>query len=201
VDTHRYRPDEQKRVETRRQLGIGDEFVWLAVGRLMWKKGHRTLLRAFAATEPGLLLIAGTGPDEPTLRTLANELGTNVRFLGPRKDVADLMGAADAFVLSSVVEGMPTVLLEALSSGLPCVATDVGGVAEIIRADRNGYLVPAGDPDSLGAAMTRLAAQPPEVRHEMGRAARERAVAEFDREVVVGQWEQLYRELLEVSFS
>lgn len=201
VDTRRFRPDEQKRDQMRRELGIGDEFVWLAVGRLMWKKDHGTLLRAFAENVPGLLLIAGAGPDEAKLRALSGELGVNVRFLGHREDVADLMRAADAFVLSSVVEGMPTVLLEALSSGLPCVATEVGGVGEIVRLERDGYLVPPGDPGALGAAMARLAAQPAEVRRDMGRGARERVIGEFDREVVVGQWEQLYRGLLEVSFS
>ena len=103
------------------------------------------------------------------------------------------MNAADAFVLSSTVEGLPTVLLEAAASGLPCVATAVGGVSEAVIPDRTGYLVPPGDAPALAAAMTRMASA---ARGEMSRGAREFAIVHFDLRVVVDQWESLYRELL-----
>jgi glycosyltransferase involved in cell wall biosynthesis len=105
VDTRRFRPDAALRERMRLTLGAGDEFVWLAVGRLMWKKDYPTMLRAFAAQRGGLLLIAGEGPQEPELHALAAELRANVRFIGLRADVAELMCACDGYLLSSVIEG------------------------------------------------------------------------------------------------
>jgi glycosyltransferase involved in cell wall biosynthesis len=141
------------------------------------------------ARQPGaLLLIAGAGTDEAQLRALA---GPNVRFLGPRDDMPDLMNAADAFVLSSTVEGLPTVLLEAAASGLPAVATDAGGVSEAVIHGRTGYVVP---PEGLASAMQRVAAMP---AGAMSQAAREHALSRFRMSAVSGMWEHLYRELLE----
>jgi len=196
VDTRRLQPDAEAREETRRQLGVGHEFVWLAAGRLLWKKDYPTMLRAFAAQRQGLLLIAGEGPEEPALRALAAELEANVRFLGLRADVPELMNAANGFLLSSTVEGLPMALLEAASSALPCVATDAGGVSEIVLDGRTGYLVPPGDPAAFEAAMSRLRGMTPPSRRQMGQAAREHAVAQFDMAVVVARWERLYEELL-----
>ena len=156
----------------------------------MWKKNYPLMLEAIAEQRNAVLLIAGEGPDETRLRELAPP---NVLFLGPRSDLPDLMNAADAFVLSSTVEGLPMVLLEAAASGLPCVATSVGGVPEAVLADRTGFLVPPADAIALGSAMSRLAAAD---RSAMSRAAREFAVAHFDLQAVVAQWERLYRELL-----
>jgi glycosyltransferase involved in cell wall biosynthesis len=103
------------------------------------------------------------------------------------------MNAADAFVLSSSVEGLPLVLLEAAASGLPCVATAVGGVPEAMIADRTGFVVPPSDPIGLASAMSRLANTD---RAAMSQAAREFAVSCFDMRGVTSQWESLYRELL-----
>ena len=199
VDTSRFRPNEDTRRRMRRELGLGDEFVWLAVGRLMWKKDYPTMVRAHARRGQDLLLIAGAGPQESELRALVEQLGANVRFLGLREDIAALMNASDAVVLSSLIEGLPVGLLEAAASGLPMVATDVGGVKEIVLDGRTGYLVPAGDSDALSAAMARLASAPPEQRQGMGHAAREHAASSFDLAVVAAQWEQLYRELLDAA--
>ena len=199
IDTDRFRPDPERRARTRAALGLTGEFAWLAAGRLMWKKNYPLMLEAMAqqsAQQPGaLLLIAGEGPDEARLRELAP---SNVRFLGARTDMPDLMNAVDAFVLSSAVEGLPTVLLEAAASGLPCVATAVGGVPEAVIPERTGYLVPPSDARALAAAMTRLAR---EDRTAMSRAAREQALAHFDLRIVVQQWERLYRELLDTLWT
>jgi glycosyltransferase involved in cell wall biosynthesis len=191
IDTERFRPDPERRARTRAALGIDREFAWLAAGRLMWKKNYPLMLEALAQQPNALLLIAGEGADEARLRELAPP---NARFLGPRTDMPDLMNGADAFVLSSAVEGLPTVLLEAAASGLPCVATAVGGVPEAVLEGRTGYLVPPSDARALAAAMSQLAA---EDRGAMSRAAREHAVEHFDLRVVVQQWERLYRELLD----
>jgi glycosyltransferase involved in cell wall biosynthesis len=192
VDTDCFRPDPERRARTRASLGLRDEFVWLAAGRLMWKKNYPLLLAAIARQTGSVLLIAGSGPDEAGLRAMAP---ASVRFLGAQDDMAELMNAADAFVLSSAVEGLPMVLLEAAASGLPCVATAVGGVAEAVVDGRTGYLVPPGDVDALSSAMTRLAALPQAERAVLSRAAREYAVERFDLRVVVAQWERLYNSL------
>jgi glycosyltransferase involved in cell wall biosynthesis len=193
VDTERFRPDPDQRARTRAALGIGDEFVWLAAGRLMWKKNYQLLLHAVERQLDAILLIAGTGPDEAELRAAAP---SNVRFLGARGDLPALVNAADAFALSSSVEGLPMVLLEAAAGGLPCVATAVGGVAEAVLAERTGYLVPPGDAEALSAAMARLAVASAEERAAMGREARAYALARFDLRGVVDQWERLYRGLV-----
>ncbi|MDP2998374.1 MAG: glycosyltransferase [Bryobacterales bacterium] len=194
VDTGRFRPDPAQRVRTRAQLGLGDEFAWLAAGRLMWKKDYPTMLRAMARQRAGVLFIAGAGPQEPELRALAHELGSNTFFLGSRDDIPELMNACDGLLLSSVVEGLPMVLLEAASSGLPCVATDAGGVREAVANERTGYVVPPGSPDALAAAMSQLTELSGDARRQMAQAARELAVTRFDLSVVTAQWERLYLE-------
>ena len=105
------------------------------------------------------------------------------------------MRAADGYVMSSAWEGLPMVLLEAAASGLPIVATDVGGNAEIVRDGATGRLVAAHDPAALAAAMTETMALPEAARQEWGRAARAHVAAEFDLERVVDSWIALYRRL------
>jgi glycosyltransferase involved in cell wall biosynthesis len=140
-----------------------------------------------------MLLIAGAGPDEANLRAMAPP---SVQFLGARGDMPELMNAADALVLSSAVEGLPMVLLEAAASALPCVAAEVGGVAEAVLPERTGFLVPPGDVEALSGAMARLAALREEERSALSHEARAYAIARFDLSAVVEQWEHLYQALL-----
>ncbi len=196
VDTTRFRPDPAQREAIRRTFATGDEFVWLAVGRLMWKKDYPTMLRAFAAQRGGLLLIAGEGPLEERLMALTAELGVNVRFLGLRGDVAKLMCACDGYLLSSIIEGLPVTLLEAAASGVPMIATAAGGVGDIVLDGQTGFLVPPGDEAAFAGAMSRLTSMSPRERGRMGQAAREHAVANFDIDAVVLRWERLYAQLL-----
>jgi glycosyltransferase involved in cell wall biosynthesis len=195
VDTNRFRPDAARRERMRPALGIGNEFAWLAAGRLMWKKDYPTMLRAMARQRTGVLLIAGEGPLRVQLHSLAGELGVHARFLGARQDMAELMNACDGLLLSSVVEGLPMVLLEAAASGLPSIATNAGGVREAVLDGHTGYVVPSGEPVALAEAMSRLVDLPAEARQRMARAAREHALARFDLRVVADQWERLYDQL------
>jgi glycosyltransferase involved in cell wall biosynthesis len=195
VDTAVFRPDPERRARTRERLGL-DGFVWLAAGRLLWKKDYPNLLRACARLPGPVVLIAGEGPREQELRKLARELAVDARFLGRISDMPALMNAADALALSSVVEGLPMVLLEAASSGLSAVGTDCGGVREIVRDGETGFVVPPRDAAALAAAMSRLASLPAAARERMSRAAREHA-ARFDLAAIASAWEDLYRELLE----
>lgn len=202
VDTDRFRPDPAARERLRSQLGVGSRFVWLAVGRLEPVKDFPSLLQAFAhlrrdGHDPVLWLV-GDGPEAPRLRAEARELRVEgaVRFWGVRRDVPALMSAADALALPSRSEGQPLVLLEAAACGLPVVATDVGGVREVVEDGRTGFLVPPGDPEALAGAMARLMALPPPRRAAMGQAARGYVEARYALERVVDRWEALYRDLL-----
>jgi glycosyltransferase involved in cell wall biosynthesis len=185
IETDLYRPDWDSRQRIRRELGIGDDFTWIAAGRLMWKKNYPLLLEAFASLSRGRLLIAGAGPDEAELRKQA---GANVLFLGQREDLPAVLNAADGFVLSSTVEGMPLALLEAGATALPCIATDVGGV----RETGIGIVV---EPDGLASCMERIMNMAPEVRTELGQASRRRVIEQYSLDAVVTQWEALYHTL------
>ncbi len=269
VDTSRFRPDADVRARVRAEMGLGDGFVWLAAGRLMWKKDYPTLLRAFAELVPGpgepgdrtvasqaapaqrhhaptapsgrgsdpettlrsllevgrtpgssadalvgpmavrrdapgatggsradegvrptcLLLIAGEGPQEAALRATAP---AGVRFLGARDDIPELMQAADGFVLSSVVEGLPLALLEAAASALICVATDAGGVREVLPAR---FLVAPGDAAALAGAMRAVMQMPAGERGRIGEEMRSLAVAGHDITAAVRRWRSLYCEI------
>jgi glycosyltransferase involved in cell wall biosynthesis len=194
VDANRFRPDAAARVRLRAEFGVAEQFLWLAAGRLNWKKDYPTLLAAMERTPGGILWIAGEGPLESELREHARPLDTRVRFLGARDDLPALMNAADGLALSSVVEGMPMVLLEAASTGLPCVATRAGGSAEVVVDGDTGFLVNCGDPEAFAGGMARLAGMTAAARAAMGRAARERILQCFDIRLIVAEWEAVYLE-------
>ncbi|MEP0814140.1 MAG: glycosyltransferase [bacterium] len=203
VDTNRFCPDESKRGKTRAALGLSNEFAWIAVGRLTEAKDHKTLFRAFQSLvnekPESVLLLAGKGELWESLVYLASELqiGSKVKFLGVRDDIPDLLNASDAYVLSSVWEGLPSVLVEAAACGLPIVATDIGGVDDVIEKDKTGLVVPARDPDSLARAMLSLQNMPERERKELGIAARKKIEAEFSLDVFKAEWMSLYRKCLE----
>lgn len=202
VDTNRFRPDPEARGRLREELKLGDAFIWLAVGRFEEAKDYPNMLQAFAEVlhvrEDVVLLIAGQGSQREKAQCLAEKLGigSKVLFLGVRKDIPDLMNAADAYVMSSAWEGMPIVLLEAGAVGLPIVATDVGGNREVVVDGKSGFLVPPKDPDALARAMLRLMDLSPEERRSMGEYGRTHIEESYSLERVVDQWETLYRELI-----
>jgi glycosyltransferase involved in cell wall biosynthesis len=203
VDVRRFIPQAHLRLTVRKELGIPEgTFCWLAVGRLEEAKDYPTLLQAFsqvAVEHPeAQLVIVGQGTLEAELKQMAGRLSLadKVRFLGSRTDVASLMNAADAFVMSSAWEGMPMVVLEAQASGLPVVATHVGGIPEVVVPGKTGYLVPPRDPDALADAMKKLMALPPEERIKMGLEGREQVVARYSLEAILDLWEEIYESLL-----
>ena len=175
-----------------------DEFVWLAVGRLEEQKDFKTLLQAFGKLFSGRLLIAGEGPMLGEFKTDVNNLGLKerVKFLGLRKDVPHVLSAADAFVLSSAWEGLPNVVMEALAAAKPVVATDVGGVRELVEENKSGFIVPAKSPGALAAALQKLMMLTPAQRTEMGRHGFEHVKKTYSLESVTSQWEQFFLELM-----
>lgn len=133
-------------------------------GRVTAAKALEVALEALARVDGVVLLIAGDGPDLPQVRRRASELGLDgrVRFLGAldRGGVLALFSAADASLLSSSWENFPHAVVESLAVGTPVIATDVGGVSEIVRDGENGLLVPAGDADRFAEAIRRILAEP-----------------------------------------
>jgi glycosyltransferase involved in cell wall biosynthesis len=138
-------------------------FTLVFVGRLAAVKNLQTLVRAVALAMdrlPGLeFWIVGDGPVRAELEALAQELGVGeqVRFWGQRMDTAQFFSAADAFAMSSVSEGLPMSLLQAMSLGVPAVVTDVGGMAEVVKLAQCGLLAPVGDSTAMADAIVRLA--------------------------------------------
>ena len=204
VDVEDFHPDPSVRADVRRELGLGDEFLWLAAGRLEPVKDYPTLLRAFAILpEQARLLIAGEGSLQSDLRLLAARLGIEgrVRFLGFQPDVKPWMRAADGFVLSSRCEGLPVGLLEAGACALPSIATDVPGSREAIVCGRTGRLTPCGAPDALAKAMTAMMLSSPRERCNMGNLARLHVTESFSLEAMLDRWEKLYLNLLSRSYQ
>lgn len=132
------------------------------VGRLSWKKGYEFALAAAVTLKeriPGVRFdIVGDGEQRRELEESAQRLGLadTVRFLGQRRDVPELMRTFDCYVLSSVIEGMPNALLEAMALGRPVVTTSAGGSAEVVCDGESGLVVPPGNPDALANAVERV---------------------------------------------
>lgn len=168
----------------------------LAVGRLHDAKDYPNLFHALALLPAnGLnyqLCIAGDGPLKADLQALAAQLGIakRVRFLGIRSDVADLMSAADVFVLSSAWEGFPVVVMEAMANGRVLVATDCGGIREAIGDA--GYLVKPKDSKALADALQTALKLSAVEGAALGRAARQRVVELYALGAVVIKWLQIY---------
>jgi len=199
VDVEDFRPNDHARAGVRRDLGLKDEFLWLAAGRLEPVKDYPTLLRAFAKIpDHARLIIAGTGSEHSELCRLSASLGLErrVRFIGFQPDVKCWLRAADAFVLSSRWEGLPVGLIEAGACALPSIATDVPGSREVIVRGRTGRLTPAGAPVPLAVAMTAMMHASPHERRVMGNLARLHVTKSFSLDAMLDRWEKLYRSKL-----
>lgn len=203
VNSKNFQADLQARNRVRRDLHLQDKFVWLAIGRFEKAKAYPNMIRAFTkvvaeASEKPTLLICGRGSLENEIRALvhANGLDDYVKFIGVRRDIPDVMNAADGFVISSYLEGLPMVLLQASSIGMPIVATDVGGNAEIVIDGVNGYIVPPGDEDALARGITRVMQLPEAERALMAERGRQLIRTHFEIERILDRWEALYRDIL-----
>src|SRR4029077_19900044 len=153
-------------------------------------------LEAVAGADGVQLVIAGEGPDREPLEGRARELGVaeRVRFIGaqPREHVLELFHAADAAILSSSWENFPHTVVEALAVGTPVIATDVGGVAEVVRDGENGLLVPAGDASALADAVRRYFTD--DGLRSTLRTAAAASVRASDRDTVFGRIERALAE-------
>lgn len=212
VDHRRFRPGD--RLAARRRLAIDPRTLLVgSVGRLTAAKGFEYLIEAIAAAparapdgSPVELALVGDGPLRRDLEASASRLGIGdrVHFLGRREGLEGIYPAFDVFVLSSLREGSPNVLYEAMACRIAAIATDVGGVAELAehsvpkarpRRDASCLLVPPGDSGTIAAAVERLAGDSA-LRRRLGAAARARVEAELTIEKMIERHQALYEQLL-----
>lgn len=194
-----YRPGPDARPAWRGREGFAPDDVLIAcVALLRPQKNHALLIRAFSTVARrwprARLVLVGDGPERGKLHDLAERLcpAGAVRFLGNRTDVPQVLAASDVFVLSSDWEGNPLSVMEAMASGLPVVCTAVGGVPELVADGVSGFLVPAGDQETLADRLERLIADP-ELRRSMGRRGACEADLRFDLPAMARAYAQLYR--------
>jgi len=175
-------------------------FLVLCVAGLRPEKNHAVLLRAMAELrrrgcprDPHLLL-AGAGQLEAELRRLAQELDLerHVHFLGLRRDIPELLAAADVFAMASDREGLPICAAEAMAAGKPVVATNVPGLAAVIVDNHTGLLVPPRNPEALADALERLA-RDPDLCQRLGSAGRARAMQRYSIRACAAAYERLYQ--------
>ena len=205
VDAVRFHPS------TERQNIPGSPFnsvgLWLVgtAGRMQTVKDQTNLARAFvlaiqadpALSEKLRLIMVGDGPLRHESLAILEAAGlAQLAWLpGERSDMPDIMRGLDCFVLPSLGEGISNTILEAMASGLPIIATHVGGNPELVQEGRTGKLVPAADPDALAQAIIDLALSP-EIARAMGSAGRKRIEAQFSMKAMVGSYQQIYDRLL-----
>ncbi len=191
VDTNRFKPCSFR--------ARPNPFEVLCVGRLAPAKGHHILIRAMERLERGgrivRLRLVGDGPERQSLEREVRklELSDRVIFEGAvnQDKIRGLYASADAFVLPSFAEGVPGVLMEAMAMEIPCVATYVGGVPELIRPEVEGILVPASDARALAEAIERLI-DDPQLRRRLGLAGRVRVTRDYDLDRNVGRLAQVF---------
>jgi len=200
VDTERFHPNGKP--GARADYGLAPHQVVIGtVGRLDPVKDQQLLLRAFAELKDRhrdlVLLIVGDGPCREALEALSRdlELGEQCRFLGLRRDVAEIYRLLNVFVLPSIAEGISNTILEAMASGLPVVATAVGGNQELVMPGETGTLAPSQNAQALAAAIERYV-ESPSLRAEQGAAGRRRALQVFDLPRMVSQYEAAYLQAL-----
>jgi glycosyltransferase involved in cell wall biosynthesis len=202
VDCDRFRkPTPQERAAARLALGIADdEFVVSAVGALEARKGHRYLIEAIgalAATRKSVKLkglIAGQGSIRGVLQSeiAVVRCTERVKLLGRIDNARELLWASDAFAMPSLKEGLGVAALEAMASALPVIASDVGGLREVVEDGRSGIVVPPANPKAIASAIARLV-DSEELRSQMGAAARARVVENYSMEKMAARTLALYR--------
>ncbi len=179
-------------------MSLLNDFVWITIGRLNKVKNQEYLISEFnllQAEYPNTkLIITGDGPMKDTLlnQVSALKLNNKVIFTGNRTDIVNLLSASDAFVLSSINEGLPLSLQEAGSVGLPLVATNVGGCSEVVYDGENGYLCESDKRGALSEAMIRIISIKEDQRRMMGDKSREIVKNNYDISSVATKWHVLY---------
>ena len=211
VDLHRFQPAADGRAPLPGSP-FNDPALWLvgSVGRMQTVKAQTLLVRAFVCTlalQPALrsrlrLVMVGEGPLRAEAQALLAAAGVaDLAWLpGERVDVPDVMRGLDCFVLSSLAEGISNTILEAMATGLPVLATRVGGNAELVVEGETGVIVPSGDTEAMAQALVALAGDPGRAK-AMGQAGRARVARQFSLPAMVAAYQGLYDRLLAETAS
>lgn len=196
------KPTSGARQQIRAEFGFAaTDFVAVLVARLHELKDHQTALRAVDEARkqiPGLrLLLAGDGDQRSAIERTICERGLEdcVTLAGTRKDVADLLAASDVFLMSSISEGIPLTVIEAMAARRPVVATAVGGLPELVEHGVTGFLAQSGDDASLAASLIELYRRP-DRRSTMADVAAKRAAQNFSLNGMLNAYRDVYREVL-----
>lgn len=200
VDIEKFKQEPENAVEKKRSLGLPQNGLVVGfIGWLLLIKGPMHLLKAMEDVwqdyDDTVLVFIGKGDLDVELRAAALKTSANgrVNFLGWRNDIDEIMPLFDIFVLPSLNEGMGRVLVEAMAAGKPIVASNVGGIPDLVKHDHNGLLVPPGDEKALAACIKQLL-NDPEKGKMMGQRSRERC-HQFSVEAMIEKIEKLYLEL------
>jgi glycosyltransferase involved in cell wall biosynthesis len=201
IDTSKMN-DHVKRAKIKRmEMGFSPEDLVIATaGRLSPEKAQEDLIMAYSRIQPQFphlqLLLLGDGSLRQRLEDVVYEKGVqNVHFLGFRRDIDEIMATVDVFVLPSLTEGLPNVILEAFACKKSVVATSVGGVPELIDHGINGLLVQPARPDLLADSIAKCISST-EMMHEMGEAGYRKIKSEFSFEAQASMLEKLYHEVV-----
>lgn len=197
VDSDAFSPASSDAVERREDRGA----VIIHVSNFRPVKRVQDLVVAMEAVvreaEDTQLILMGDGPEKQKVELLVDKLGLrrNVLLTGYRRDVLDFLRCSDVLVLCSEIESAPLTLLEGMSSGLPVIATEVGGIPEIVANGGNGFLVPPKSPGALAEKILELASDR-ELRLRMGEEARRTVLERFTAEKVVPKYEEIYKSVV-----
>ena len=201
IDVDRFRPDPLARKSVRSELGIEPEAILVGlIARFDPIKCHKDFLQAAARLDqdtPVYFVLAGARVEnenhELTSQIEALGLGGRALLLGPRSDVPRLHASLDIAVCSSAGEGFPNMIAEAMACGVPCVTTDVGDAAALVKD--TGLVVPAHAPEAMADALSQLIGKGAPHRRDLGDAARRRIAEHFGLARMVARYESLYSEL------
>jgi L-malate glycosyltransferase len=190
------------RMAIRAELGASNgDIVVLNVARLDPIKDHQTAVRAIGIASrrnPAIrMFIAGDGPERAAIEQAVREqhLENRVKLLGMRHDIGDLLCAADVFLLTSVSEGVPVTVLESMAAGIPVIATNVGGLPEVVTDRKTGLLAPTGDAACLADALL-LLAENSEMRSNLAIQAKHRLTTDFLESKMLAGYDRVYAEML-----
>lgn len=200
IDVERFNP--KNTTDIRKEFSLEESDIIIGfVGRIVPAKGLEYLLDAFPYVKEEFksikLLIVGEGSLVEELKEKAkkNSIFDNIIFTGRRRDIPEILSGINIFVMPSIAEGLPNALLEAMAMGKPIVATEVGGIPEVIKNRFNGILVPPRDTRALATAMKELIGNA-QVAAKMGQAARDLVQDNFTIKAIAQKWQSLYLSIL-----
>jgi len=199
VDANKFKRNDQLRAQLRNELGIkGNEILIGGAGRLHKQKGFDIFLKALAGLgqtkPPYQVILAGEGPEKGTLEKLSRGKNLPVQFLGLRRDMPAIYSALDIYVQSSLYEGLPNALLEAMASGCASISTSVDGVVDFAKDGENSLLVSPGDPQSLAQAIRKII-EDPALRLKIVQGA-QKIAEDFSIDNMVKDFEKVYSTLI-----